>query len=311
MAALLIYYYPLVMALVFLAGLFSTNVPAKGAFFLRAMVALMIAVFLAHVNRLFDLWPSHLLFPSGHMTFCLGVALSLGMLRPWTLAITLPLVVVLGVCMVILNLHSTLDILGAFPLALIVYGLVHWFWPVSPDSAKGGFDGGKAAEAIKWYRKAAEQGLAHAQFNLGRMYDDGQGVTQDYAQALTWYLKAADQGDAGAQNNLGLMYAKGRGVSRDYTQARTWYLKAARQGHVIAEFNLGLMNLMGEGMTRDYTEALAWFIVASSSGNTDAAAKRNKLEAALGIQAAMLAHQRSKEILKDIERSKAQSGSVG
>jgi len=123
---------PFAMALVFLASLYSLDVPGKGSFFLRAMVALAVAVFLAHVNRIFSLWPAHLLFPSGHTTFCLGVALSLGMLRPWTLAITLPLVVLLGMCMVTLRYHTVWDILGAIPLVLGVYGLVHWLWREPP-----------------------------------------------------------------------------------------------------------------------------------------------------------------------------------
>ena len=49
--------------------------------------------------------------------------------------------------------------------------------------------------------QVAEQGNAVAQFNLGLMYDKGQGVRQDYAQAVQWYRKAAEQGDAQAQYN--------------------------------------------------------------------------------------------------------------
>jgi len=54
-------------------------------------------------------------------------------------------------------------------------------------------------EAVKWYTKSAEQGLAQAQFNLGVRYDNGQGVPQDYKEAVKWYRKAAEQGDAKAQ----------------------------------------------------------------------------------------------------------------
>ena len=50
------------------------------------------------------------------------------------------------------------------------------------------------AQAVQWYRKAAEQGYAQAQFNLGNMYVDGRGARQDYAQAVHWYRKAAEQG---------------------------------------------------------------------------------------------------------------------
>ena len=56
------------------------------------------------------------------------------------------------------------------------------------------------AEAVKWYRHAAEQGDADAQFNLGKMYAEGQGVPQADTEALKWYRRAADQGNADAQS---------------------------------------------------------------------------------------------------------------
>ena len=83
------------------------------------------------------------------------------------------------------------------------------------------------AEAVKWYRKAADQGYPAAQYNLGVMYDQGQGVPQDYAEAARWYRKAADQGDANAQLGLGVMYAKGQGVPQDYVEAHMWLNLAA------------------------------------------------------------------------------------
>ena len=61
-------------------------------------------------------------------------------------------------------------------------------------------------------RRAADQGNADAQFNLGVMYAEGRGVPRDDAEAARWYRCAADQGEAAAQFNLGLMYAKGEGV---------------------------------------------------------------------------------------------------
>ena len=61
----------------------------------------------------------------------------------------------------------------------------------------------------------------------GNYYTNGWGVTKDYAKALRWYRKAADQGDAGAQYALSLAYANGRGTSPDLLQARVWMEKAA------------------------------------------------------------------------------------
>ncbi len=67
----------------------------------------------------------------------------------------------------------------------------------------------------------------------------GQGGPQDYGQAIGWYRKAADQGYAPAQFNLGVMFATGQGVPQDYGQAIGWYRKAADQGYARAQFSLG------------------------------------------------------------------------
>jgi hypothetical protein len=61
------------------------------------------------------------------------------------------------------------------------------------------------------------------------MYDNGQGVPQDYKQALQWYQRAAEQGHASAQYNLGVMYVKGKGVPKDYVLAYMWINLAAAQ----------------------------------------------------------------------------------
>ncbi len=81
---------------------------------------------------------------------------------------------------------------------------------------------GNYTQAVYWYRKAAEQGDAAAQYNLGVHYDDGKGVTEDDAQAVYWYRKAAEQGDAAAQNLLCLYYYSGYGVAKDLEQAKYW-----------------------------------------------------------------------------------------
>ena len=65
------------------------------------------------------------------------------------------------------------------------------------------------AKAVKWYRKAADQGDARAQWHLGLMYHLGEGVPQDNAEAVKWFRKAADQGDASGQFSLGAMYHSG------------------------------------------------------------------------------------------------------
>ena len=68
--------------------------------------------------------------------------------------------------------------------------------------------------------------------SLGVMFEKGRGVTQSDVEAARWFRKAADQGDAGAQYYLGIMFEQGRGVALSDVEAARWYRKAADQGHV-------------------------------------------------------------------------------
>ena len=74
---------------------------------------------------------------------------------------------------------------------------------------------GDFATALREWEPLAEQGHADAQFNLGVMYNTGDGVPQDYKTAVKWYTLAAEQGHADAQINLGVMYDEGLGVPED------------------------------------------------------------------------------------------------
>ncbi|MBI0407747.1 MAG: sel1 repeat family protein, partial [Nitrosospira sp.] len=78
------------------------------------------------------------------------------------------------------------------------------------------YDKGEFMQAIDMYKPLAEQGNAAAQNNLGVMYDQGEGVIQNYQEALKWFRLSAIQGDVEAQNNLGVMYDQGRGITKDY-----------------------------------------------------------------------------------------------
>jgi TPR repeat protein len=84
-------------------------------------------------------------------------------------------------------------------------------------------------------------GSALAQANLGWMYQAGNGVPQNYPEALKWFRKAADEGDAMAQAALGLMYHNGQGVPQDHAEALKWYHLAADQGFALAQNTLSVM----------------------------------------------------------------------
>ena len=95
-------------------------------------------------------------------------------------------------------------------------------------------------QALKYFRQAAKQGHAGAQYTLGLWYDSGQGVQKDLQQAIYWYRKAAEKGHDDAQNMLGFLYEIGLGVEEqdDYQLAVYWYRKAAEQGNEYAIRNL-------------------------------------------------------------------------
>ena len=98
----------------------------------------------------------------------------------------------------------------------------------SADYQKGftAYKSGDYATALREWTPLAKEGNADAQFNLGLMYDEGQGVPEDNMKAVHWYRFAAWQGHACAQGNLGAMYALGAGVKKDLVRARHklgWY----------------------------------------------------------------------------------------
>ena len=135
---------------------------------------------------------------------------------------------------------------------------------------------GNNPAALQSLQAAANNGDANAQFQLGFLYNSGQGVPQDAAQAAAWYLKAADQGDANAQFNLGVLYVQGQGVPQDYAQAAAWFRKAADQGVAAAQNNLGDMYRFGVSVQQDYAIAYALFNLAAA-GETKASANRDSI----------------------------------
>ena len=110
----------------------------------------------------------------------------------------------------------------------------------SLEDGLAAFKAGNYEAAFAAFSKAAVQGHAGAQANLGNLYAGGAGVPQDYRQAVIWYRRAAEQGVPEAQYNLGLLYDSGEGVPQDDSEAMKWYREAAERGHARAQYNLGL-----------------------------------------------------------------------
>lgn len=125
-------------------------------------------------------------------------------------------------------------------------------------------------ESFKWYLKAAKQDHFSAQYNVGLRYDNGKIVPEDDAEAVKWYLMAAEQGYDMAQNKLGYMYEFGKGVKQDYSKALKWYHKSAEQGNMRAQSNLGYLYRFGKVVDRDYVKAIKWYRKAAEQGYSNA-----------------------------------------
>ena len=74
------------------------------------------------------------------------------------------------------------------------------------DDGVNAYNKGDLKTAFTIFEDFAKNGNKQAQAVIGDMYSDGEGVEQNYFKAYEWYEKAANQGYALAQNNLGLMY---------------------------------------------------------------------------------------------------------
>ena len=99
----------------------------------------------------------------------------------------------------------------------------------------------------------AERGFADAQYNLARMYANGESIDQDFISAEFWFRKSAEQGNIDAQYQLGRMYDSGLGVAVNKKEAFKWYSLSAEQGSIEAQYNLGLAYRFGVGVEQNFT----------------------------------------------------------
>jgi hypothetical protein len=111
-----------------------------------------------------------------------------------------------------------------------------------------------------------ERGDPFAQFNLGKMYQRGQGVDRSVTEAVKWYAKAVRQREPGAMINLGLMYRLGDGVPKNFLEAAHLFRLAARYGDHLGSVYLGIMHEKGEGPFRNDETAIQYFQTAARRG---------------------------------------------
>ena len=183
-------------------------------------------------------------------------------------------------------------------------------------------------KAFRWYRKAAEQGSAKAQFKVGDYYTGGGGWVVDILPKIKWYLKAAEQGytpamvelamcssymgsankpafqwyreaaelgDATAQFALGKCYEDGDGVVQNLTKAIEWYRKAAEQGNGKAQFALGLC-YEGDRVEQNLAEAVKWYQKTAENEDTGG-------EASEAMYHLALCYENGKGVEKDLTKA--------
>ena len=156
---------------------------------------------------------------------------------------------------------------------------------------------------------AANQGVARAQYKLGVMYFNAQGVPQDSVEGERLLRLAADQGHAEAQTDLGYAYYYGDGgLPQDYAEAWKWCRMAAEQEDANAEVRdmLASMYYHGKGVPQDFVEAYAWFSVATRGWHS-AVVHREEVAGKLTPEQLLQAQKRATELLKKIDSGKQPS----
>ena len=132
---------------------------------------------------------------------------------------------------------------------------------------KGEAKGIKPEEGVKWITKAADNGLASAQTNLGRMYINGDLMGQDFPKAKKWLQMAARQNFHRAQFELGLFLFRGLQQGKpDLNGAIHWYRRAASQGNERAQFALAKMYRDGIGVKQSFYEGYKWMKISQRHG---------------------------------------------
>jgi TPR repeat protein len=124
-----------------------------------------------------------------------------------------------------------------------------------------------ASPDLNSLRSQAELGDAQAQLALGTAYEQGQGVTRDLEQALRWYQRAAEQGLAEAQYQLAYLLAE---AEISPVAAAEWMAKAAAQGMVEAQYLMGVIHAEGLGVAQDTRQARRWLEKAINAGHAEA-----------------------------------------
>ena len=159
------------------------------------------------------------------------------------------------------------------------------------EDGEAAYQRGDYSTALRLLRPLAEHGDAHAQFDLGVIYNNGRGVLQNFATAYKWFSLAAAQGDQTAAQYRDIVqqsmssaqtgpledgeaaYQRG-----DYSTALRLLRPLAEHGDAHAEFDLGVIYYNGRGVPQDFVTAEMWFNLAAAQGDQTAAQYRDTVQ---------------------------------
>ena len=211
------------------------------------------------------------------------------------------------------------------------------------DAALDAWVKGDRMQALSLWRMLAAQGDARAQYNLGVIFDEADGVERDVDLAISYYRDAAAQGyddavynlavlleelrpepeseswremiglyssmaaagRADAQFRIAYFYDLGEMLPRDQEQAARWYHAAAEQGHAEAAANLARCFAMGEGLDPSDPMAFKWYSIAAELGNANAARYRERVAKELSASERVRAGDFARQWLADFNQGKA------
>jgi len=125
-------------------------------------------------------------------------------------------------------------------------------------------------KAMSWYQKAAPKGMNNAYIRMGLLHETGSGVTIDYEKAMQSYKIAADKGDFTANFQIAQLYEQGLGVEKNNKTAVSYYEKAALSGHLESMSRYGIMRAEGKGIKKNDAAAAEWLMQAAAWGDPDA-----------------------------------------
>ena len=161
----------------------------------------------------------------------------------------------------------------AYLLGLTVAAFVAGAAGAGPlEDAQAAYERKDFATAQRLWSPLAEQGVADAEFGLGRLFLFGNGVIQDGAQAISWLSRAAANGRTNVGWLLGQIYdgsldALGLNVVPDAAEAVRWYRVAAEGGFMAAWQQLAEHYAEGRGVAQDFGEAIKWYRKLADEGD--------------------------------------------